>query len=77
MSLKRNPYLLIPIFLNVILLAGVPYFGGLTDVVGLVPLLVLAFATPWFLYFLIGRILADVEKKARREGDGPEDTDFI
>ena len=77
MNLKRNPYLLIPIFLNVILLAGLPYFGGLTEVAGLIPVIVLALATPWFLYFLIGRILADVEKKARRESDGPEDTDFI
>jgi len=77
MALKRNPYLMIPIFFNMILAAGLPRFGGMDEMTRLAPVILLAFALPWFLYFLIGRILADVQKKAHRDSDGPEDSDFV
>ncbi|MEN8006969.1 MAG: hypothetical protein ABFS42_08130 [Candidatus Krumholzibacteriota bacterium] len=77
MILKRNPYLMIPLFLNLILLTGIPYFDGSQEVVRLAPLLVFALALPWILYFVIGRILESVARQAREKGNGDEDSDFI
>ena len=77
MARKPSPFITIPIFLNLILLAGIPYFGGMTEVVGLIPVLVLALATPWLLYFIIGRILESVAREARKRDNGDGDTDFI
>lgn len=74
---KRNPYLMIPLFFNLILLVGIPYFGGMGEVAFLIPVLVLAFATPWILYFIIGRILESVAREARERDNGDKDTDFI
>lgn len=76
MAKQLNPGIAIAIFLNVILLLGIPSFGeGEVERIG--PLLVLAFAMPWILYWVVGRVLAGMRKNVRedrrRDDDGPPD----
>ena len=47
MSHLKTPFVLIPIFLNVILLVGIPYFGAKPPMISLFPILALAIAWPW------------------------------
>lgn len=85
MAKVSNPYVLIPIFLNVILLMGLPFFGGIEEVARLIPLLVLAFAFPWILAWVIGKIvhraMTDYPdccgRGTPRHGDAPDNSDFV
>ena len=50
--------IVVPIIFNVILLAGIPFFPK--EETGLfVPLLVLALGAPWFLSWLVGRVMRE------------------
>ena len=78
MAKLRNPYILIPIFFNVILLAGIPSFGerGL-ELARLTPLLALALVLPWILYFVIGRIIQQVVDEQARRREEAKHSDFV
>jgi len=78
MAKIRNPYILIPIFFNVILLAGIPSFSerGL-ELARLTPLLALALVLPWILYFVIGRIIQQIVDEQARRREEAKDSDFV
>ena len=74
MAKAVNPGIAIAIFLNVILLPGIPFFGE-GEAARLAPLIALALAMPWILYWVVGRIIAGIREDAARdrENDGPPD----
>ena len=78
MAKLRNPYILIPIFFNVILLAGIPSFSARElELARLIPLLALAVVLPWILYFVIGKIIQQtVDAQARRREEAKH-SDFV
>ena len=73
-ALKLNPGLVIVIFLNVILLCGVPFFPR-EESPRFIPLVALVLVTPWLLYWVIGRVIAYImgEQAKKREQDDPSD----
>lgn len=76
MAKSINPGIAIAIFLNVILLLGIPFFGE-GEVGRIAPLLLLAFAMPWILCWAVGRLIAEFRGGSspdrERDGDGPPD----
>ena len=50
MAHLKSPFVLIPIFLNVILLVGIRYFNSASQISPLYPLLGLALAGSWVMY---------------------------
>jgi len=78
MAKVRNPYILIPIFFNVMLLAGIPSFGerGM-ELARLTPLLALALVLPWILYFVIGRIIQQIVNEQTRRREEAKHSDFV
>ena len=76
MGKQLNPGILIAIFLNVVLLLGTPFFGE-GEASHLAPLILLALAMPWILYWAVGRMITglgrELRREDRREEDGPPD----
>ena len=77
MSYLKTPFVIIPIFLNVILLVGIPYFDANPPLKSLYPVLGLALVFPWVLYFVIAAVLNSVAKQTGREVQRAEDGDFV
>ena len=77
MSHLKTPFVLIPIFLNVILLVGIPYFGAKPPMLSLFPLLALAMVWPWVMYFVIAGIIDYLAKHSERKRARSENGDFI
>ena len=76
----KTPFILIPIFLNVILLVGFPYFNTFNanpPLGRLYPVLMLAFVWPWVMYFVIGAIIDYLARQSARKRDEAEDRDFV
>jgi len=64
--------IVVPIIFNVILLAGIPFFPK--EETGLfVPLLVLALGAPWFLSWLVGRVM----RESQRRREARDNSDFV
>lgn len=77
---ERNPWILIPIFFNVILAMGLPFMRHGTSLTELAPLLLLGFLWPWVMYFIVGRIIDHTVKEARkprRSRDSQDPPDFV
>ena len=73
MAKSANPGIVIAIFLNVILLLGIPFFRAF-EASELRPLILLALVTPWLLAWGIGRIIRGIrEDAARKREDEPSD----
>ena len=77
MAYLKTPFVLIPVFLNVILLVGIPYFGNNPPILRLLPLLVLALTWPWVMYFVVGAIIDHIAKQSARKRAKAEDADFV
>ncbi len=76
MAMKMNPGIVIAIFLNVILLCGLPFFGE-GEASRLAPLIVLALVWPWVMYFIVSRIITFVVGESSRRRQEKENSDFV
>lgn len=76
----KTPFVIIPIFLNVILLVGIRYFNTFNanpPMISLFPLLALAMIWPWVMYFVIGAIINYLSKQSAKKHAGHENSDFV
>ena len=80
MSHLKTPFVLIPIFLNLILLVGIRYFQSFntnSPMLGLFPLLILALVFPWVVYFVVGGFMNYLGKQSARKREQVQDGDFV
>jgi hypothetical protein len=77
MARWNSPGILVPIVLNLMVLTVVPQVFAENPPSTAVPLLVLVMAWPWFLSWIVGRVLKNHAEKIARQRDDAEDTDFI
>ena len=76
MAKAINPGIAIAIFLNAILLLGIPFFGE-GEAARLAPLILLALAMPWILYWAVGRIITGIREGATRDREDEGPPDFV
>ena len=77
MALRINPGIAIALFLNVILLLGIPFFGDLKNNGMIVPLIGLALVWPWVMAWAIGRAMAWVARESARRQEEKDNSDFV
>jgi len=77
MSRFTKPGIVIPIFLNLIFVAVIPFYLGFPDRFSVGPLLLAAFAFPWLLSFVIGSIIQYADKSSKRRREEKEHSDFV
>ena len=74
---ERNYGWLIPVFLNLLVLVIVRNIFQENSWDRAVMLAVAALGFPWFLYFVVGRMISHVATNRLRESPNGEDTDFV
>ncbi|MBU8922630.1 MAG: hypothetical protein KOO63_12500 [Bacteroidales bacterium] len=80
MSYLKTPFVIIPIFANVVLLVGIRYFNTFNanpPMLGLFPLLMLALVWVWVMYFLVGATVRYFGKRASGKRAEGEDGGFV
>ncbi|MBU8870121.1 MAG: hypothetical protein KOO60_04510 [Gemmatimonadales bacterium] len=83
MSYLKTPFVLIPIFATLVLLVGIRYFNTFSAsstnplMIGLFPLLMLAFVGVWVMYFVVGAVVKYFGRPSSRKLSRAEDTDFV
>lgn len=77
MALRINPGIAIALFLNVILLLGIPFFGDLKTNEMARPLVGLALVWPWVMVWAIGRAMAWIARESARRREEKENSDFV
>lgn len=77
MAKRFNPYMLMPIVLNVLVLGAVPRLFEAEGFGRAFFIFLIATIWPWVLYFVIGRILQDLVKHVSKEREPNENHDFI
>lgn len=75
MAKRRNPFILIPIVLDVLVLAIFPTFAEAQGFPKAFLVSLIAMVFPWILFFIFGRIVDSVvsEEIERREGENNHD----
>lgn len=76
MAKSINPGIAIAVFLNVILLLGIPFFGE-GEASQLAPLILLALAMPWILCWAVNRVIAGIREDAARKRDEDDASGFV
>lgn len=71
-----NPGYVIALFLNVVLLLGIPFFGE-GEAQRLLPLILLALAFPWLLAWGVGRAVRGARDDAARKREEADRSDFV
>ena len=77
MAKERNPFILIPIVLNVVVLMIIPRFA---QEVGIAQALLVSFtamAFPWLLFYIIGRGIDHVISKEIEKREVNDNHDFV
>lgn len=74
MAGRFNPYVLIPIVLNLLVLVVVPSLFENNEFGRALFVFIVAILWPWILYFVIGRILHDLVARISKERKGIEKT---
>ena len=77
MSRFTKPGIVIPIFFNMILLMGIPYFLRFSSNMSIRPLILAAFAFPWLLSFIVSSIIQHSDKSSKRRRQEKEQSDFV
>ena len=77
MARRFNPYMLIPILLDVLVLSVAPRLFEAESFGRAFFIVVIALVWPWVLYFIIGRILQDIVKHVSKEQEENENHDFV
>ena len=74
---RSRVHLVIPVFLNLLLLAGIPYFKTPGDPGVKAILVVLGLALPWIVHFAVSELIRNqrVANAKRRQED--ENSDFV
>jgi uncharacterized membrane protein len=73
----KTPFVIIPLFLNVIFLMGIPFFNGLPVMTPVAALLFLGVTGPWMMYFVVWVIVDAAAKNSARKRAQGEDVDFV
>jgi uncharacterized membrane protein len=76
MAKSAHPGIVIAIFLNLVLLLGIPFFGK-GEAAQLGPLILLALAMPWLLAWGVGRVIKGIREDALRKREEDDHTDFV
>ena len=74
---RFNPYMIIPIVLNVLVLGVVPRLFEANEFGRALFVFAIAIIWPWVLYFVIGRILEDLVKQVSKKREADENHDFV
>jgi hypothetical protein len=77
MARLSSPGYLVPIVLNLMVLTVIPRVFSENPPSTAVPLVVLVMAWPWFLSWIVGRVLASHAAKSAGRRDDSDDRDFI
>jgi len=77
MARVTSPGILVPIVLNLMVLTVIPRVFAENPPATAVPLVVLVMAWPWFLSWIVGRVIRGYEEKRARRPEDTEDRDFI
>jgi len=77
MARLSSPAYLVPIVLNLLVLTVVPRVFAENPPSTALPLVVLVLAWPWFLSWIVGRVLKAHEQKIARRREDEDDRDFI
>ena len=72
-----SPGILVPLVLNLMVLTVVPRVFAENPPSTAVPLLVLVMAWPWFLSWIVGRVLKGHAEKIARQRDDAGDDGFV
>ena len=75
--LGKNPFLIIPIVLNLLVLLVVPLLLHENGLARATIVAVAALGAPWILFFIIGRVLDHVVRTTQEERDEAEHRDFV
>lgn len=77
MAKRFNPYVLIPIVLNLLVLVAVPSLFESNEFGRALFVFIVAILWPWILYFVIGRILHDLVRRVSEERGASENHDLV
>ena len=77
MAKRKFSFIWIPIFFNVVLLAGVPFFRSPPDGPRLIVLIILGLTWPWIMGFFVGKILEYYAQRNTPTCRESDDSDFV
>ena len=77
MAGSKKQHLIIPIFLNLILLAGVPFFKTPAETGAKLILVIFGLALPWIVHYVIGNIITSQQSAKEEQPQKEENTDFV
>lgn len=77
MARKWNPFILIPIILDVGVLAVLPKFVAQSGLARALPVSLVALAFPWLLFFIISSGISSIVKKEKEEQEAEHNRDFV
>ena len=80
MAHLKTRFVLIPIFLNLVLLAGIPYyhtFSTSSMFHSLFSLVALAMIFPWVMFFVVGAFFDFIARNSAKKRDEVENSDFV
>ncbi|MCP4143753.1 MAG: hypothetical protein GY752_00560 [bacterium] len=77
MSWIKRPAVVIPLFLNLLFVAVIPFYLGFPERFSIGPMLLAAFAFPWLLAFVVVSIIRQVGNNTKRKREEKEHSDFV
>ncbi len=77
MAKRRTPFILIPIVLDVLVLAIFPTFAQAQGFAKAFLVSLVAMAFPWILFFIFGRIVESVVSEEIERHDAENNRDFV
>jgi len=77
MAKKRDPFMVIPIILNVLVLLVFGIFVEREGLARAVGISIVGLAAPWVLYFIISRIIHGMISKEKQEWEADHNHDFV
>jgi hypothetical protein len=77
MARKWNPFILIPIILDIGVLAIFPTFVAREGLARALPVSLIAMAFPWLLFFIIGSGISSIVEKEKEKQEEEHKRDFV